>query len=127
MIWGYGDGHCKVINVFWVIQLLFFGFTVLHERKSVSYNLANAFSWMLQLTEALEHLHDECSPPIVHGDVKPANCLLFDGGARLKLCDFGSADSIQPEGGQSPTRRGTGGFMAPEIFTRPRELVKSSG
>ncbi|VDM18863.1 unnamed protein product [Hydatigera taeniaeformis] len=89
---------------------------VIHRRRSIEYNLANALSWMSQLSEALAFLHERSSIPIIHRDVKPANCLIFNEGARLKLCDFGSAESSQLPEPMSPTRRGTAGFMAPELF-----------
>ncbi|CUT99165.1 mitogen activated protein kinase kinase kinase [Echinococcus multilocularis] len=89
---------------------------LIHRRRSVEYNLSNALSWMAQLSEALAFLHERSSTPIIHRDVKPANCLIFDGGARLKLCDFGSAESSHLSELMSSTRRGTAGFMAPELF-----------
>ncbi|EUB62301.1 Mitogen-activated protein kinase kinase kinase 7 [Echinococcus granulosus] len=89
---------------------------LIHRRRSVEYNLSNALSWIAQLSEALAFLHERSSTPIIHRDVKPANCLIFDGGARLKLCDFGSAESSHLSELMSSTRRGTAGFMAPELF-----------
>ncbi|OWM72257.1 hypothetical protein CDL15_Pgr018142 [Punica granatum] len=43
-----------------------------------------------QLAQAIEYLHEKCSPQIIHGDVKASNVLL-DGALNCKLCDFGSA------------------------------------
>ncbi|XP_010542358.1 PREDICTED: probable receptor-like protein kinase At4g10390 isoform X2 [Tarenaya hassleriana] len=43
-----------------------------------------------QLARAIEHMHEECSPQIVHGDIKSSNILL-DKHFNCKLCDFGSA------------------------------------
>ncbi|KAL5106181.1 Mitogen-activated protein kinase kinase kinase 7 [Taenia crassiceps] len=87
------------------------------HKRSVEYNLANALSWMYQLSEALAFLHERSSIPIIHRDIKPANCLILNGGARLQLCDFGSAESPNLPEPMSPTRRGTAGFMAPELFS----------
>ena len=44
----------------------------------------------LQVARALEYLHDQCEPQVVHGDVKASNVLL-DASMAAKLCDFGSA------------------------------------
>lgn len=46
--------------------------------------------WFVHVAIALSDLH-ALEPPIVHRDVKLENVLLFDGGRRAKLCDFGSA------------------------------------
>nr|CDS29770.1 mitogen activated protein kinase kinase kinase 7 [Hymenolepis microstoma] len=92
---------------------------VIHRRDLV-YSFSNAFSWMLQLSEALSYLHEK-SPPIVHRDVKPANCLLFELGSLLKLCDFGSAERISESADK--TLRGTQGFMSPELFREQSGLA----
>lgn len=41
-----------------------------------------------QLAQAIEYLHEKCSPQIVHGDIKASNILL-DHHLNCKLCDFG--------------------------------------
>ncbi|KAI3947694.1 hypothetical protein MKX01_034359 [Papaver californicum] len=41
-----------------------------------------------QLAQAIEYLHEECKPQIVHGDIKSSNILLDDQ-LNPKLCDFG--------------------------------------
>lgn len=43
---------------------------------------------ILDIARALEFLHLECEPPVIHGDVKPSNVLL-DSEYRAKLSDFG--------------------------------------
>jgi hypothetical protein len=44
-------------------------------------------SVVLQLATALKHLHSH-SPPILHGDLKPQNVLMFSGGNQVILMDF---------------------------------------
>ena len=70
---------------------------------------ALAIDYLEQAAEALEHLHGH-DPPVVHGDVKPANLILTASG-RVVLVDFGlsstPADDVQ--------RAGTAGYVAPEV------------
>jgi WD40 repeat protein/tRNA A-37 threonylcarbamoyl transferase component Bud32 len=75
---------------------------------------ALAVGYLRQAAEALEHLHAH-EPPIVHGDVKPANLILTSAG-RVVLVDFGlsslPADDVR--------RAGTAGFVAPEVAAGAR-------
>jgi predicted ATPase/class 3 adenylate cyclase len=61
--------------------------------------------YLRPLAAALDHLHSH-EPPIVHGDVKPANVLVAPDG-RVVLVDFGLADH--------QGSAGTPGFVAPEV------------
>src|SRR5262249_55238904 len=57
---------------------------------------------------ALDHLHSQV-PPVVHGDVKPANLVRTPDG-RIVLVDFDIAGTEAARG-----RVGTPGFVAPEV------------
>ncbi|GMH03592.1 hypothetical protein Nepgr_005431 [Nepenthes gracilis] len=46
------------------------------------------FQIIQDVAQALEVLHNECDPPVIHGDVKPSNVLL-DWDFRAKISDFG--------------------------------------
>jgi len=70
---------------------------------------SSVLAYLAEAAEALTFLHAH-DPPIVHGDVKPANLILTRGG-RVKLVDFGLSSTPGPEG----QRRGTAGFRAPEV------------
>lgn len=60
-------------------------------------NWNRRFEIILDVSRALEFLHRECDPPVIHGDVKPSNVLL-DTEFRAKLADFGlSRLKIEPE------------------------------
>jgi serine/threonine protein kinase len=65
--------------------------------------------WLADAAAALTHLHAQ-HPPVVHGDVKPANLVLADGG-RVVLVDFGLSSSPS----SARRRTGTRGFAAPEL------------
>src|SRR4051812_4882669 len=71
--------------------------------------LSSVLASLGDAAEALDALHPH-DPPVIHGDVKPANLILTRGG-RVKVVDFGLSSTLAPEGG----RRGTAGFRAPEL------------
>jgi len=70
----------------------------------------------VDVASALEYLHNEPTPSLVHCDLKPSNILLdYDMTARIG--DFGSAKFLSPDLGSSEhliSFRGTIGYMAPE-------------
>ncbi|XP_044888733.1 striated muscle preferentially expressed protein kinase [Mauremys mutica] len=70
-------------------------------------------SYMRQLLEGLRYLH-RCS--ILHLDVKPEN-LLMAGSDQVRLCDFGNAQRLAPEGAQY-CKYGTPEFVGPEIVSQ---------
>ena len=70
---------------------------------------SSVLAYLAQAAEALTHLHSQ-DPPVIHGDVKPANLILARGG-QVKVVDFGLSSA--PD---APRRRtGTPGFRAPEL------------
>jgi WD40 repeat protein/class 3 adenylate cyclase/tRNA A-37 threonylcarbamoyl transferase component Bud32 len=82
---------------------------LLAERGRPGLASSSVLAYLAQAAEALTHLHSQ-DPPVIHGDVKPANLILSTGG-RVKLVDFGMSSA--PD---APLRRaGTPGFRAPEL------------
>ena len=71
--------------------------------------LSSVLAYLAEAAEALTFLHTH-DPPIIHGDVKPANLILTRGG-HVKLVDFGLSSTR----GLVGQRTGTPGFRAPEI------------
>ena len=66
-----------------------------------------------QVAAGLDHLHGH-DPPVVHGDVKPANMIRAPAGA-ITLVDFGIASA-----GRAWRRAGSRGYMAPEVAAEGR-------
>ena len=83
---------------------------ILAERGDPGLAPSVVLSWLVSVAAALDHLHSH-DPPIVHGDVKPANVVLTPDN-RVVLVDFGLAgpQGVAPGGG-------TRGYVAPEVAT----------
>lgn len=82
---------------------------LLRERGRPGLAPSSVLAYLAQAAEALTHLHSQ-DPPVIHGDVKPANLILTKGG-RVKLVDFGMSSAP----GAPRPRAGTPGFRAPEL------------
>jgi tRNA A-37 threonylcarbamoyl transferase component Bud32/energy-coupling factor transporter ATP-binding protein EcfA2 len=99
-----GDRHVLVLD--WVdgVDLA----TVLESQGLPGLPMSTVVRWLAPVAEALTHLHHS-DPPIVHGDVKPANIIVRPNGD-VVLVDFGmsSVPGVLPRGG-------TPGFRAPEV------------
>ncbi|KAI4968939.1 hypothetical protein ZWY2020_046269 [Hordeum vulgare] len=74
----------------------------------------------VDIASAVEYLHNQCIPPVVHCDLKPSN-ILFDDDDTARVCDFGLARLMHGclSGGQSGTTskvgpRGSIGYIPPE-------------
>ncbi len=83
--------------------------SVLEQHGDPGLATGTVVSYLAQVAEALDHLHRH-EPSIVHGDVKPANCVLTQNG-RVVLVDFG----ISSWGGERRVGSGTRGYLAPEV------------
>ena len=75
---------------------------------------ALAIGYLEQAAEALEHLRTHV-PPVVHGDVKPANLIVTAAG-RIVLVDFGLSSTPTDD----LRRAGTAGYVAPEVAAGAR-------
>lgn len=83
--------------------------TLLRDRGRPGLAPSSVLAYLAQAAEALAHLHS-LEPPVVHGDIKPANLILTKGG-RVQLVDFGLSSA------PTTIRRltGTAGYRAPEL------------
>jgi WD40 repeat protein/class 3 adenylate cyclase len=83
--------------------------TLLRDRGRPGLAQWSVLEYLAQAAEALTHLHTQ-DPPVIHGDVKPANLILTKG-AKVKLVDFGMSSFPEPRRRQT----GSAGFRAPEL------------
>ena len=84
-------------------------------------------SWMLDVCDAISHLHS-FDPPIIYRDMKPANVMLTRD-QRIKIVDFGIAKDYK-EGTEDTQPLGTKGYASPEHWTKetdPRSDIYSIG
>ena len=81
---------------------------VLAEQGTPGLAPSTVLRSLAQAAEALTVLHGQ-DPPVIHGDVKPANLVLTEHG-RIVVVDFGLAST-----GDGVSRAGTPGFVAPEV------------
>ncbi|HWF53922.1 MAG TPA: protein kinase [Solirubrobacteraceae bacterium] len=101
------DGEDYIVAMDWVdgIDLA----RLLRDRGRPDLAPSSVLAYMSDAAQALAHLHAQ-DPPIIHGDIKPANLILTKGG-RVKLVDFGLSSAP----GAVRRRAGTPGFRAPEL------------
>lgn len=78
-----------------------------------------AIDWGLEICDVLEFLHSQ-EPPVLFRDLKPSNVMLDDDG-RIRLVDFGIAQTLEDGGGTSTFLQGvgTGGFAPLEQYDGP--------
>jgi serine/threonine-protein kinase len=82
---------------------------LLAERGAPGLPPSSVMAYLAQAADALTHLHTH-DPPVIHGDIKPANLVLAHTG-RVVLVDFGVSSSPS----STARRSGTPGYLAPEI------------
>ncbi|KAJ4769929.1 Leucine-rich receptor-like protein kinase family protein [Rhynchospora pubera] len=91
----------------------------LHERKRIGKWTPLDWPTRLQIAigaaQGLCHMHHDCSPPVVHRDVKSGNILL-DPQFKAKVADFGLARVLLKAGEPETVSAiaGSYGYMAPE-------------
>ncbi|KAJ1381000.1 Serine-threonine/tyrosine-protein kinase, catalytic domain [Sesbania bispinosa] len=98
------------------------------EESGSSLTLLQRLNIAIDVASAMDYLHHDCDPPIVHCDLKPVNVLLDDDMV-AHVADFGLARflSQNPSEQQSSTMglKGSIGYIAPESLICPSFLFFS--
>ena len=76
-------------------------------------------SWMLDVCDAITHLHS-FDPPIIYRDMKPSNVMLTRD-QRIKIVDFGIAKDYR-EGLEDTQPLGTKGYASPEHWSKRTDV-----
>ncbi|XP_035545196.1 MDIS1-interacting receptor like kinase 2-like [Juglans regia] len=81
---------------------------------------AKEFDWSKRLNVvkgvayALSYMHHDCSPPIIHRDIK-SNNILLDSQCEAHVSDFGTAKILDLNSSNWTSLAGTYGYIAPEL------------
>ncbi|WOL12697.1 leucine-rich repeat receptor-like serine/threonine-protein kinase BAM2 [Canna indica] len=89
---------------------------VLHGKGGGFLGWDRRYRIAVEAARGLCYLHHDCSPMIVHRDVK-SNNILLDSGFEAHVADFGLAKFLQQDGGASESMSaiaGSYGYIAPE-------------
>ncbi|KAI3737532.1 hypothetical protein L2E82_27536 [Cichorium intybus] len=78
----------------------------------------------LDIARGLEYLHERCTPPVIHRDLKSSNILLGSN-YNAKLSDFGLAITGGIQGKNNVKLSGTLGYVAPEYLLDGKLTDKS--
>jgi serine/threonine protein kinase len=112
----YGIAHDEIAGKYGIVQhLMRHGLDKHIEGLSIFVRI----EYLCQIAAGINYLHNE-DPVIIHGDIKPQNVLVAEGGLTVGLTDFGLSRTKAQLGMTSSAGglkgAGTLPFMAPELF-----------
>ena len=88
--------------------------TIIEETFGQGIPEQKVLDWALSICSILEYLHG-LSPPVIYGDLKPANIVLHDSDGKIFLVDFGLAKVLY-EKEEDKSAVGTAGYAPPEQY-----------
>ncbi|VAH88487.1 unnamed protein product [Triticum turgidum subsp. durum] len=94
---------------------------VLHGKKGGHLQWATRYKIAVEAAKGLCYLHHDCSPPILHRDVK-SNNILLDTDFEAHVADFGLAKFLNGNAGGSECMSaiaGSYGYIAPGMYYGP--------
>ncbi|XP_023768631.1 LRR receptor-like serine/threonine-protein kinase FEI 1 [Lactuca sativa] len=97
----------------------------LHENGDEQLAWETRVKIIMGAAKGLAYLHHDCSPRIIHRDIKSSNILL-DGNFEARVSDFGLAKLLEDEESHITTIvAGTFGYLAPEYMQSGRATEKT--
>ncbi|PIN13616.1 Serine/threonine protein kinase [Handroanthus impetiginosus] len=112
-------------------KLLIYDFLSGGSLDEALHDRAEQLDWEARLNiimgaaKGLAYLHHDCSPRIIHRDIKSSNILL-DGNLDARVSDFGLAKLLEDEESHITTIvAGTFGYLAPEYMQSGRATEKT--
>jgi serine/threonine protein kinase len=88
--------------------------------KGETFRTERVLKWAIQLCEAVEYLHKQ-TPPIIHGDIKPANVMLTPNDD-ICLIDFNVSSVFGENGAQALAV--SNGYSPPEQYVTVKKVVE---
>lgn len=122
--WGF-DPHSVHLPPILAVELALSDLEKLLKDEGDSLSFGARYSYCVDIAEGLDIIHECC---MVHGDLKPANILIFAGQDRLvaKLADFGLSFDDSEATSSSLALNGTVGWRAPEVVDGKRLTLEEA-